>query len=225
MYCIDTEFWIDTELGGRAVDVWVGLAYLGATFGVVMVVPQILRTVRNPGVGGVSPVSWALTALACSTWLTYGLRTATWPQVPGNVLLVSGAVAIVLLVPSVLTPSRRALRLVVVAAALLGTAWVLPSHSVGYLAFAVGLVSAWPQVFDSVQTWRAGEPSAVSVSTWVLKVASQSCWLVYAVAARDLSVTISAVAALSTALALVLLEASTQGLRRGAAPVEAFEPA
>ena len=41
------------------------LGYLAATLGVIMVVPQILRTVRRPDLGGVSPVAWSLTTLGC----------------------------------------------------------------------------------------------------------------------------------------------------------------
>ncbi len=182
------------------------LAYLGATLGVAMVVPQILRTVRHPQLDGVSPASWALTALACLTWMTYGVRTGTVPQIPGNVLLVSGAVAIVLLVPSTTSRRSRAARLAAAATALLLLAFTVPATSVGYLALAVGLVSAWPQVFDSFTGWRGGGESGVSITTWSIKVVSQTCWLVYAVVTVQLPVVVSATVALSTALALVLLE-------------------
>ena len=65
----------------------VGLGYTGATLGVAMVVPQIVRIVRHPSLTGVSPLSWALSTFACLAWLTYGLRTSATPQIPGNVLL------------------------------------------------------------------------------------------------------------------------------------------
>ncbi|HEU4676712.1 MAG TPA: hypothetical protein VFS29_12025, partial [Motilibacteraceae bacterium] len=151
----------------------VALAAVGATLGVVMVVPQVVRIVRHPQLGGVSPVSWSLTALGCSVWLTYGLRTWTVPQIPGNVLLVAGAALVVLLVPSAVTRARRALNLAAVAAALLAVAMTMPARDVGYLAFCVGLCSSWPQVAESVTTWRAGRCSGVSVPTWVLKAGSQ----------------------------------------------------
>ena len=112
------------------------LAYVGATLGVAMVVPQLLRTVRHPDLGGVSPSSWGLTALACLTWLTYGVRTATIPQIPGNVLLVSGAVSIALLVPSPVSRSTRALVLATAAAVMLGLAFAVPAESVPAAAAA-----------------------------------------------------------------------------------------
>jgi uncharacterized protein with PQ loop repeat len=183
------------------------LAYLGATLGVAMVVPQIVRTVRHPALSGVSPVAWSLTVLACSTWLTYGLRTGTVPQIPGNVLLVSGALAIVLLVPSVWSRRRRAAALGAAWSALMVVAWTMPAALVGYLALVVGLFSAWPQVYDSVAGLRAGEgTSGVSVSAWSLRVVSQTSWLVYALATRQTAVTLSASVALSTAVLLVAVE-------------------
>ena len=188
------------------------LAYLGATLGVAMVVPQIVRILRHPSLGGVSPPSWALTALACLTWLIYGVRTQTLPQIPGNVLLVCGAVAIVLLVPGEVSAGRRALRLAAAAALIVSVASLVPARSIGYLAFCIGLLSAWPQVFDSVAGWRAGGESGVSISTWAIKACSQTCWLTYAVATSDGPVTISATVALSTAVALVVVESSRRGL-------------
>ena len=36
---------------------------LGSAIGVAMVIPQILRIVRHPHMGGVSPWTWAITVL------------------------------------------------------------------------------------------------------------------------------------------------------------------
>ena len=85
---------------------------------------------------------------------------------------------------------------------------------VGYLAFSIGLFSSWPQLYDSFATWRAGNVSAVSLPTWSLRMSAQACWLAYAVLALDVPVLISAVVTLSSALALVVLEASTRWARR-----------
>ena len=191
-----------------SIDVLVqSLAYLGAVLGVAMVVPQVVRTVRHPALSGVSPVAWSLTVLACSTWLTYGVRTRTIPQIPGNVLLVSGAVAIVLLVPSVWSRRRRALVLGALWSLVMLLAWTMPPGWVGYFALVVGLLSSWPQVYDSVAGLRAGTgESGVSITTWSIKVVSQTSWLVYAVATGQVAVTISATVALSTALLLVTVE-------------------
>ena len=184
------------------------LAYVGATLGVLMVVPQILRAVRHPTLGGVSPTSWGLLAVACLSWLLYGLRTQTWPQVPGNVFLVSGAVAVVLLVPSTHSPTRRAATLAAAAAAVVLVALSIPAHLVGYLALGIGLTSAWPQVYDSFLGSRRTALSGVSIATWGTRLVSQSCWLAYAVLARDLPVLLSASVALSAATAMVAVESS-----------------
>jgi len=184
------------------------LAYTGATLGVLMVVPQILRTLAHPSLGGVSPVAWSMTVLACSMWLTYGVRTMTVPQIPGNILLVSGAVAVVLLVPSRVSRRRRAGTLAAVWSGFVTVALLVPAHMVGYIAVSVGFVSAWPQVYDSVSTWRAGARSGVSITTWSLKSVSQLCWLSYALLAADVPVAISATVALGTSATLVALESA-----------------
>lgn len=196
-----------------------GLGYLGAALGVAMVVPQIVRIVRHPALPGVSPISWALTVFACLLWMTYGLRSGALPQIPGNVLLVGGAIAVVLLVKTPISRGRRALLLTLGAGLLELTAWVIPPQGVGYLAFAIGTVSTWPQLYDSVGNWRAHVNSGVSLSTWGLRIASQVCWLSYAVGTGDLPVGIGATVAFMTGVAMVALETAARTPAFGSARV------
>lgn len=191
-------------------ELWDGFGYLGATLGVIMVVPQIVRIVRHPGLPGVSTASWSLTSLTCLGWLVYGIRTRAAPQIPGNVLLVIGAVTVVLLVAGDMPRYRRALALGAAAAVLLTIVSIMPAEDVGYFAFALGLCSSWPQLYDSINSWRAHVNSGVSVSTWGLRLCSQICWLTYAIGTSDLAVGIAAVVTLSTAVALVALETSAR---------------
>ena len=188
----------------------VGLGYLGATLGVVMVVPQIIRIVRHPSLAGVSPLSWALTTMACLGWLIYGVRTHAAPQIPGNLLLVTGAVVVVLLVRHSVSRLRRASLLGGTAVVLVAIAFLLPADMVGYFAFAIGLFSGLPQLADSIANWRGHINSGVSVSAWALRIGSQSCWLAYAIGTSDLAVGISACVVLSTAIAMVFLELSAR---------------
>lgn len=183
-----------------------GFGYLGATLGVAMVVPQIVRIVRHPALPGVSTLSWAMTSLACLSWMTYGIRTGATPQIPGNILLVSGAIAVVLLASAPMPRHRRGLLIASAAGALLTVAWLIPAHSVGYLAFAVGLFSNWPQLFDSIGNWRERISSGVSVSAWGLRIGSQVCWLAYAIGTDDVPVGIACTVAMSTAIATVAFE-------------------
>jgi len=178
------------------------LGYLGSMLGVAMVVPQILRTYRNRTLPGVSATSWALTAVACFAWLLYGVRSAELPQIPGNVLLVGGAVVVVLAVPSVRTVPFRAAALLASAGAVAIVAFSVPVALVGTIGFAIGLVSGLPQLIVSLS--RRGGESAVSVLTWVLRVACQLCWLLYAALIGDVVVTVSA-AFLGASAALVLM--------------------
>jgi uncharacterized protein with PQ loop repeat len=187
-----------------------GFGYLGAALGVAMVVPQIVRIVRHPSLPGVSPISWALTVFGCLLWFTYGLRSRALPQIPGNVLLICGAVAVVLLVKSPTPRARRALLLVLGGGLIELTAWVLPPEGVGYLAFAVGTVSTWPQVYDSIGNWRGHINSGVSLSTWTLRIASQVCWLAYALGTSDVPVGVGACVAGLTGVAMVALETAAR---------------
>lgn len=186
------------------------LGYVGSFFGVVMVVPQIVRILRHPGLRGVSTLSWSLSALGCLAWLTYGLRTDSAPQIPGNVLLISGAISVALLAAADRSRRSRMLGLGCAASAVLAISWLMPAHEVGYLGFAIGLFSTWPQLYDSVGNWRARVNSSVSVSTWALRVASQLCWLGYAIRASDVPVFVSACVSLTLAVVLVALETAAR---------------
>jgi uncharacterized protein with PQ loop repeat len=179
--------------------------YLGAALGVGMVVPQIVRTFRNRTRPGVSALTWALTALSCFTWMLYGFRAGEVPQIPGNILIVTGAVIIVLAVPALATPAERAVRLALPAAALVGLAIVLPPAAVGFIGFGIGLVAAVPQTVQSIRR-PASSTSAVSIPAWLLRAASQVAWLAYALAHHDITVTISASFLLVSAVFLVVLE-------------------
>lgn len=199
------------------------LAFAGSAVGVVMVAPQIVRTVKHPHLGGVSPWSWAITVVACTLWLTYGLRSGSIPQVPGNVFLVSGAVAIVLLVPAEWSRARRAWALLGVTSTLVLFSTYLSPEQVGFFAFGIGLFAAWPQVFETVWLRRGMGPSALSMTSQVLKVVGQVLWLSYAVLAVDAPVIVAAVVALSTNALIALVEASRRRAVHSSEPVDKLE--
>lgn len=201
----------------------VAAGYLGAALGVVMVIPQIVRTYRNRARPGVSALSWALTALSCFTWLLYGIRASVAPQIPGNVLLVSGAVVVALAVPASLGPRWRAAGLAGAALVLVLVASVVPPTAVGFVAFGIGIVSTLPQTLRSVFAPRAAV-SAVSVPTWLLYAASQVCWLIFALLVHDLVVLISAVFILTSSLVVVVSE-RRRARRRGAIAASRPDPA
>lgn len=184
------------------------LAYLGSAIGVAMVLPQIRRILRHPSMGGVSPWTWAITATACVLWLTYGVRAGILPQIPGNVLLVSGAVAVVLLVPAPWSRTRRALVLAAVTTSLVAFSALLQPEQVGFLAFGIGVTGMWPQVFETVWTQRGRGPSALSLTSSTLKVVSQACWLSYALLAHDVPVVVAATITLSTNALVTMVELS-----------------
>ena len=188
----------------------IGLGYTGATLGVAMVVPQIVRIIRHPSLTGVSPLSWALSTFGCLAWLTYGLRTDAAPQIPGNILLAAGATVCVLLINSPMSRGRRGALLLVGAAVLLVTVWVIPAESVGYLATVIGLSSMWPQLYDTVGNFRRHIVSAVSLPTYGLRMASQVAWLSYALGTHDMPVGVGASLALLIASTTLGLEAAAR---------------
>ncbi|MGE3811699.1 MAG: PQ-loop domain-containing transporter [Candidatus Nanopelagicales bacterium] len=199
------------------------LAYLGSALGVAMVVPQILRIVRNPGMGGVSPWTWAIAAISCTSWMYYGVRAHSLPQIPGNVFLVSGAVAIVLLVPAAWSRTRRAVLLGAVTALFLAIGSRLEPEQVGFLAFAIGLFGMWPQVYETVWLRRGMGPSALSLTTQVLKVVSQSLWLSFAILATDIPVLVAAIVTLTTNLVVTVVEYSRRRFAALSVGAPAFE--
>jgi uncharacterized protein with PQ loop repeat len=200
--------------------------YLGAALSVGMVVPQLVRTIRNPDVWGVSATSWALTGVGCLTWLLYGIRAGELPQVPGNALIVPGAAAIVLIAPARASVPLRAVILAAASAAVIVAAIYLRPADVGYLAFAVGLVAAWPQAAESVRHARSAEASAelvrharsaeasaVSLPAWLMRGGAQVGWLGYAIGRHDVPVLVAAVVNLCAAIALVAVETRYQSRR------------
>jgi uncharacterized protein with PQ loop repeat len=179
--------------------------YLGAALGAAMVIPQMIRVVRNRNLPGVSTLAWSLMGLACFTWLLYGVRTREIPQIAGNVVIVSGAIAIALLVPNE-TPVRvRATRLAAALLAVSMLAVVTSPTVLGLIAFSLAVFSSWPQVFASF-TREAGLASAVSIGAWLLRGLSQVAWLFYAIVIQDLAVTISACTLLAGAIFVLAFE-------------------
>ena len=191
------------------------LAYVASAVGVIVVAPQIQRIVRYPHLAGVSPWTWSITVVACSLWLTYGLRSGSMPQVPGNILLISGAVAIVLLVPARWSRRRRAAALALMAVALIAVSTRLSPEQVGFLAFAIGLTGMWPQVTETVWQRRGLGPSSLSLSSSALKVLSQTLWLSFALLTTDVPVIVAAVFTLTANGLVAAVEASRRRAATG----------
>lgn len=182
------------------------LGYLGAAIGVAMVLPQVQRVLRHPGLGGVAPLSWGLMSVCCLLWILYGVRHEQPVQIFGNILLVAGAVTVCLAAENPVPARRRALLLGVAMATAFAVGMTIPAASVGYVAFGLGLFSMVPQVVASIRTYQARETSGISLPSFGLRVASQACWLTFAIGTHDGPVVVAATVALSTALLVLILE-------------------
>jgi uncharacterized protein with PQ loop repeat len=130
--------------------------------------------------------------------------------VPGNILLIGGSVAVVLLVPSPWSRPRRAAMLVAAAGVVLVASLRMDAISVGYLGFAIGLFAVWPQVVDSYGNWRTGRVSGLSLVSWNVKLAASCCWLAYAVLLGDRPVLIASTFALATIVVVFAMEVSAR---------------
>jgi uncharacterized protein with PQ loop repeat len=181
--------------------------YVGAALSVGMVVPQLIRTLRHPSLGGVSAMSWLITAACCFTWLLYGVKGQVWPQIPGNALLVPGAGAIVLAVPARLSWARRAVLLGATAGILIVVMVLAPADALGYLAFALTLIAASPQVITSVRR-RQADRSAVSIPSWLMRGGSQVFWLYYGLILHNGPTALSAVVVLASVAVVVAIESA-----------------
>ena len=148
--------------------------------------------------------------------MLYGFRARELPQIPGNVLLVTGAVLVVLAVPSKIPARARAALLVAGAAGLITLALALPPALIGMVGLAIGLVSGVPQLLVSLRRRSASGSddrsydSAVSVLAWWLRVACQTCWLIYALMLGDDVVAVSAAVLLTTAALVLAVESSAR---------------
>jgi uncharacterized protein with PQ loop repeat len=191
------------------------LAYAGSAAGIAMVVPQIQRIARNPKMAGVSPWTWALMAMCCSLWVTYGVRMGSLPQMPGNALLSVGAVLVVLLVPAAWSRTTRAAVLAAAVAVLILVTTVLSPVHVGFLAFGVGVAALFPQAYETLWVRRGQGPSALSLTSTAMRAAAQSLWLGFAVLSGDFPVLASSLLALSVNATVSIVEARR---RRGVVP-------
>jgi uncharacterized protein with PQ loop repeat len=184
--------------------------YLGAALSAGMVIPQLTRVLRDPRAKGVSPVSWAMIMITCLTWLVYGIKAGVISQIPGNALICPSAVAIVLATPAKLAVPWRAAALAAAVSAIVVSAVFVPPEFLGYLGFAIGLVSALPQTIKSVARLHSVSRSAVSIPTWLLRAAAQVCWLDYGLVRHNAPITAAAVVTLINALVLVAAESYHQ---------------
>lgn len=190
------------------------LAYVASALGTSVVVPQLIRTIRHPYLTGVSPVSWALIGASCLAWLAYGVRASIWPQIPGNVLLCTGAIALVLLVPGASSHVRRTLALFLTMGVVVAVTWLVPPQVAGFVGFGIGLFAAWPQLADSFATWRRREVSGVAVGSWGVRLAAGIGWFTYAVIAHDVPVLFASTIGFVTTVAVLSMEVSARSAAR-----------
>lgn len=184
-------------------------AYTGAVLVSILAVPQIRRTVIGRDVEGLSALSWSLQALCAGTFLVYGFRTFSDPQVVGNVLPLLGAGLVagtVIYIRKVLSPLQLAVAVVGILGYFSLMLYAVPPIMVGASAVFISLFCRWPQVFTSYKSLRAGTPTSVAKLTWIISIAAMTAWLSYGLLFPDWPVVIGCCISLSASILVLSFE-------------------
>lgn len=145
---------------------------LGAAVGLFWWAPQLLRVVRVSSIG-VSAATWALFAASAGVWSVWAAFDGQWGLAMVNFVETAGVVAVV----SVL----RAWRSLAYLGALIAATFVLASavapEAVVVVGFVVTVGSRVPQIIAVRTTERV---AGVSWRSWMISVAGNSGWAVWA---------------------------------------------
>ena len=109
--------------------------------------------------------------------------------------------------PARLSRARRAVLLGATAGILIVAMVLAPADVLGYLAFALTLIAASPQVITSVRRHQAGR-SAVSIPSWLMRGGSQVFWLYYGLILHNGPTALSAVVVLVSVAVVVAIESA-----------------
>ena len=183
--------------------------YAGAVLMTLMSLPQIARIVRDRSADGVSLLTWCIFAASGVSWLSYGLLLQAPAIIAGNITFTATTLPVVMLLLSrqrgwswpwaVAVPAVVALVAVVALTS-------LPAAIAGALGVLGGLLTTLPQLIESVQRKRAGQPSEVSKATLCLLLAGQALWLSYGLARPDLPMILTNVVAATVTTCLIAVE-------------------
>ena len=190
--------------------------YIGAVFVAMIAVPQLLKTMTDRRADGVSVSSWAMQGTGALTFLLYGCRIGSPPQIVGNILPAAGAAAIVILILKtrrVMSAAKAVAATAALATYLAILALALEPLVVGGVAVAMALICRWPQVMASLKSLRNHSASEVSKLTWAITILAMSFWMVYAVIAVDVPVILANIVGIS-ASAIVLVSEMLNDRRR-----------
>jgi uncharacterized protein with PQ loop repeat len=179
------------------------LGFLGGTIGILQGVPQALRIRRLGHAEGVSLSHWYFMATQFAAWVGFGLRVdspAIWVT---NALTFATSAAVIFGIQS--SKLKAGTYSLLLAAAAATFTWFGPGLLVDWFLIAL-VASRLPQLIRTFRNRKTADPTAVSISSLAISLASMAFWFAYAIINANTLVIITTIIAVSITLATALLE-------------------
>jgi uncharacterized protein with PQ loop repeat len=179
------------------------LGFLGGTIGILQGVPQALRIRRLGHADGVSLSHWYFMTTQFAAWVGFGLRLdspAIWVT---NALTFATSAAVIFGIQSNKLKAGAYSLLLATAAATF--TWFGPGLLVDWFLIAM-VASRLPQLIRTFRNRKTADPTAVSISSLAISLASMAFWFAYAIINANTLVIITTIIAVSITLATAIIE-------------------
>ena len=179
------------------------LGFMGGTIGILQGVPQALRIRRLGHADGVSLSHWYFMATQFAAWVGFGLRVdspAIWVT---NALTFATSAAVIFGIQSSKLKAGAYSLLLATAAATF--TWFGPGLLVDWFLIAM-VASRLPQLIRTFRNRKTADPTAVSISSLAISLASMAFWFAYAIINVNTLVIITTIIAVSITLATAIIE-------------------
>lgn len=179
------------------------LGFMGGTIGILQGVPQALRIRRLGHADGVSLSHWYFMATQFAAWVGFGLRVdspAIWVT---NALTFATSAAVIFGIQSSKLKAGAYSLLLATAAATF--TWFGPGLLVDWFLIAM-VASRLPQLVRTFRNRKTADPTAVSISSLAISLASMAFWFAYAIINVNTLVIITTIIAVSITLATAIIE-------------------
>lgn len=179
------------------------LGFLGGTIGILQGVPQALRIRRLGHADGVSLSHWYFMTTQFAAWVGFGLRVdspAIWVT---NALTFATSAAVIFGIQSNKLKAGAYSLLLATAAATF--TWFGPGLLVDWFLIAM-VASRLPQLIRTFRNRKTADPTAVSISSLAISLASMAFWFAYAIINANTLVIITTIIAVSITLATAIIE-------------------
>lgn len=179
------------------------LGFMGGTIGILQGVPQALRIRRLGHADGVSLSHWYFMATQFAAWVGFGLRLdspAIWVT---NALTFATSAAVIFGIQSSKLKAGTYSLLLATAAATF--TWFGPGLLVDWFLIAM-VASRLPQLIRTFRNRKTADPTAVSISSLAISLASMAFWFAYAIINANTLVIVTTIIAVSITLATAIIE-------------------